>query len=163
MMNNVWRHVAEQSNDAQPAVAFGGDFNCSSIQSTMCLTELNSSRDSRKTVQSIHRKAAPLHGDTALAVNAIAFQADSGFGNSYNAKAFSDAHGVVLVPLCLIDKRANSSVVQPAPRAHRDPGAQKAQPPCPRTAPPPKAPPTNEPGVPPPKAPPTISQRPAPE
>ena len=82
-------------------------------------------------MQSCLSKAIPRHGDIALAINAIAFQEDSGFGKSYNSDAFSDAHDVVLVPLCLCNKGTHSSVAQPAPYARTDPGAQEAQPPCP--------------------------------
>ena len=86
---------------------------------------------SRKTVQSCESKAIPRHGDNALVVNAIAFQEESGFGKSYNSKAFTDAHDVVLVPLCLCNKGTHSSVVQPASNPRTGPGAQEEQPPCP--------------------------------
>ena len=64
-------------------------------------------------------------------MNAIAFQENSGFGKSYNINAFTDAHDVVLVPLCLCNRGTHSSVVQPASNPRTDLGAQEAQPPCP--------------------------------
>ena len=129
-MKAFWKHVITKSSVAQPAVVFGGDFNCSPVQWTICLQEMHLFRSSMKTVQSCQSKAIPRPGDTALVVNAIAFQEESGFGKSYNIKAFTDAHDVVLVPLCLGNKGTHSSVVQPASNPRTGPADQEEQPPC---------------------------------
>ena len=98
LMRTLWIHVMTKSSVAQPAVVFGGDFNCTQIQWTFCLRVMPNNA-SRKTVQTCQSKAIPRHhGDIAVVVNAIAFQEESYFGKSYNIKAFTDAHDVVLVP-----------------------------------------------------------------
>ena len=104
-MKAFWKHVITKSSVEQPAVVFGGDFNCSPVQWTICLQEMHLFRSSMKTVQSCQSKAIPRPGDTTLAVNAIAFQEESGCGKSCNIKAFTDAHDVVLVPPCLGNER----------------------------------------------------------
>jgi len=79
-------------------------------------------------VNTCQSKAIPReHGDTALVVNALALQEESCFGKSYSLTAFTDAHDVVLVPLCLCNKGTHSSVVQPASNPRTDLGAQEAQ------------------------------------
>ena len=112
-MKTFWNDVITKSSVAEPAVVFGGDFNCTPVQWTLCVQELHHSHASRKTVQTCQSKTIPRHGDNALVMNAIAFQEESGFGKSYNNKAFTDNHDVVLVPLCLCNKGTHSSVVQP--------------------------------------------------
>ena len=102
-------------------------------------------------MQACLSKAIPRHGDGALAINVVAFQEDSGFGKSWDTNAFSDAHDVVLVPLCLYIKgthsttaqpkkteqperpetNRDSSAAQPAPYASMDPDIEAVQPPCP--------------------------------
>ena len=100
IMKTFWNHVMTKSSVAKPAVVFGGDYNCKPMEWTICIHEAMPNYTSRKTVQTCHSKAIPRHGDTALVVNAIAFREDSGFGKIYNPDAFTDAHDVVLVPLC---------------------------------------------------------------
>ena len=129
-MRAFWNDVLTKTSVAQPAVVFGGDFNCTPVQWTLCVQELHHSHASRKTVQTCQSKTIPRHGDNALVVNAIAFQEESGFGKSYNSKAFTDAHDVVLVPLCLGNKGTHSSVVQPASNPRTGPADQEEQPPC---------------------------------
>ena len=98
IMKTFWRHVMTKSSVAQPGVVFGGDYNCKIMEWTICMSNYSSIQ----TVQTCQSNTAlPRTGDTALVVNAIAFQEESGFGKSYNRDAFSDAHDVVLVPLCL--------------------------------------------------------------
>ena len=77
IVRSFWNHVITKSSVAQPAVVFGGDFNCTSIQWTQCLSGINDSQASRRTVQACHSKAIPRQGDIALAINAIAFTEDS--------------------------------------------------------------------------------------
>ena len=58
-------------------------------------------------------KTIPLQvGDRAIAINVNALQEDSGWGKSYNQKAFSDAHDVVLVPLFGVYKCESRSAEQ---------------------------------------------------
>ena len=130
LMKTFWNHVSTKTSVAQPAVIFGGDFNCTPIQWTICVKDMQQ-KPSRKTVQSCQSKPIPRQGDNALVVNAIAFQEESGFGKSYDSNAFTDTHDVVLVPLCLCNKGTHSSVVQPASNPRTEPGSQEAQPPCP--------------------------------
>ena len=130
-MKAFWKHVITKSSVEQLAVVFGRDFNRSPVQWTICSEEMHLFRSSMKTVQSCQSKAIPRSGDTALVVNAIAFQEESGFGKSYNSKAFTDNHDVVLAPLCLCNKGNHSSVAQPASNPRTGPGAQEEQPPCP--------------------------------
>ena len=130
-MKAFWTHVMAKSSVAQPAVVFGGDYNCRPLHWTMCLTEMNSSMNSRKTVQSCESKTDPRTGDTALVMNATAFQEESRFGKSYNPNSFTDAHDVVLVPLHFPYKDTPSSVAQPASNRRTDREAQKAKVPYP--------------------------------
>ena len=124
-MKAFWTHVMAKSSVAQPAVVFGGDYNCKPLHWTMCLTEMNISMNSRKKVQLCESKAAPRTGDTALVMNATAFQEESRFGKSYNPNSFTDAHDVVLVPLHFPYKDTPSSVAQPASNRRTDREAQK--------------------------------------
>ena len=129
-MQTFWNDVITKSRVPQPAVVFGGDFKCTEIQLAICFSVMPYNA-SRTTVQTCKSKDSQLHGDIALVVNAIAFQEESGFGKSYNPNAFSDAHDVVLVPLCLCNKGTHSSVAQPASNPRTGPGAQEEQPSCP--------------------------------
>ena len=125
-MRTFWSDVLTKSSVAQPAVVFGGDFNCTLVQWTLCLKDMHHSHASKKTVQSCQSKAIPRPGDNALVVNAIAFQEESGFGKSYDNNAFTDAHDVVLVPLCLCNKGTQQRCTTCFKSSHR--------PRCPRSA-----------------------------
>ncbi len=97
-----WHYVANKSSAAQPAVLFGGDFNCLPFEWTVCFTEMLGTQSARSTVQICRRR--PMGGykaDNAIAMNVRAVQETSGFGRSWQSKkeAFSDGHDVVLVPI----------------------------------------------------------------
>jgi hypothetical protein len=98
----LWHYVADKSSAAQPAVLFGGDFNCSLFEWTLCFSELLGTQSARRTVQICRSRSEGGHkGDNAIAINVRAVQETSGFGRSWQSKkeAFSDGHDVVLVPI----------------------------------------------------------------
>jgi hypothetical protein len=100
--STCWLHVANKSSAAQPAVVFGGGFNCSPFQWTLCFTELLGTQSARRTVQICRsRPEGGNKADNAIAINVRAVQETSGFGRSWQSKkeAFSDGHDVVLVPI----------------------------------------------------------------
>ena len=117
IFGNLWRHVLRRDREAtsialrgnghsaQPAVIFGGDFNCLEWQWSQCLQNAMNAEATILTVQTCESKAIPLHhGDTAIAINVLAWQEDSGWGKSHprqnKPKPFSDGHDVVLIPVC---------------------------------------------------------------
>ena len=112
-----WHYVADKSSAAQPAVLFGGDFNCSRFEWTLCFTELLRTQSARKTVQICRsRPEGGYKGDNAIAINVRAVQETSGFGRSWQSKkeAFSDGHDVVLVPIQWGNRReSKNSAAQP--------------------------------------------------
>jgi hypothetical protein len=120
--------VTAKSSVAQPAVVFGGDFNCNPLQWVTCFEHNMNTQAARRTVQACLSKAIPLPGDSALAMNVQAFQEDSRFGKSWDKFAFSDAHDVVLVPLSLCNKGTHSRAAQPAPYASMNPDSEAGQP-----------------------------------
>ena len=95
---NLWEHVRRKSNAEQPAVVFGGDYNCTPLEWTLCFTALKSHL---RSVQVCTSKTIPRHkGDRAVAINVFALQEESFFGKSYQGmQTFTDDHDVVLVPL----------------------------------------------------------------
>ena len=109
----------DPASSAQPVAVFGGDFNCNAVKWAQSLKKEVETQVSRRTVQVCTSKAIPIHkGDQAIVFNAYALQEASGWGKSHIHKdkppPFSDAHDVVLVPLCWDDSRTNSSAAQPA-------------------------------------------------
>jgi len=100
--STFWHYVADKSSAAQPAVLFGGDFNCSRFEWTLCFTELLKTESARRTVQICRSRPEGGHkGDNAIAINVRTVQETSGFGRSWQnmKEAFSDDHDVVLVPI----------------------------------------------------------------
>ena len=74
---------------------------------------------SRRSVQVCTSKAIPITcGDRAIALNVFAAQKDSGWGKSFvranKPRPFSDAHDVVLVPICWGTLRTPGSAAHPA-------------------------------------------------
>ena len=105
IFKTLWDTVLAHDEGSQPVAIFGGDFNCNSVQWTQCLLHASATQASRRTVQECKSKPKPDHnGDRALVFNAFAFAEESHFGFSYHRhgepQPFSDAHDVVLVPLC---------------------------------------------------------------
>ena len=119
VFSNLWDHVLQKSKVAQPAAIFGGDFNCSSLQWVDCFKHAMGTQASRRSVQVCFSKADPIsNGDRAIALNVFAAQEPSGWGKSFvranKPLPFSDAHDVVLVPICWSALRALGSDIQPA-------------------------------------------------
>ena len=109
-----------------PVAVFGGDFNCSKAQWTMCLSTETHTETSRKKVQQCTSSANPTEeGDRALVFNAFAAQEDSRWGKNYpradkRYKPFTDTHDVVIVPIrwkhrpqCGTGKRAATPTTSP--------------------------------------------------
>ena len=108
----LWDHVMnnahEEGSDSsavQPVAIFGGDFNCDPLTWAECLQHVMATHASRRSVQVCSSKATPrCVGDVALVFNARAAQEDSGWGKThiraFKPAPFSDAHDVVLVPIC---------------------------------------------------------------
>ena len=66
--STCWHHVARKSSAAQPAVVFGGDFNCSPLQWTACFNDLKHHQSARRTVQICSsRTMGAKNGDNAIA------------------------------------------------------------------------------------------------
>ena len=64
---NLWEHVRRRSNAEQPAVVFGGDYNCTPVEWALCFTALKSHL---RSVQVCTSKSIPCHkGDRAVAIN----------------------------------------------------------------------------------------------
>ena len=106
---------------AQPVAVLGGDFNTDYMTWTIVLRDANATQDSRRTVQECKSaKFENHHGDRAVVFNAWAVQEDSRWGKNHQRagkpKPFSDAHDVVLVPLCWrrYASMSSSSAAQPA-------------------------------------------------
>ena len=123
----LWSHVMRnahsdiQSSAAQPVAVFGGDFNSDYLTWTFVLKDANDTQDSRRRVQECtSAKFESHHGDRAMVFNAWAVQEDSRWGKNHpragKPKPFSDAHDVVLVPLCWrrYASFSSSSAAQPA-------------------------------------------------
>jgi hypothetical protein len=126
MVSALWAHAMTKacSSAEQPAVVYGGDFNCTPLQWTECFRNMMATQASRRTVQACTSKKKPLHhGDRAIAINVTALQEESGWGKSYadeeKRQSFSDAHDVVLVPLCW--DRTNQAATQPAQQKSQQP------------------------------------------
>ena len=107
----LWDHVMNNAYDesldsaVQPVAIFGGDFNCSPLAWAECLQHAMATQASRRSVQICSSKATPrCFGDVAVVFNARAAQEDSGWGKThiraFKPPPFSDAHDVVLVPIC---------------------------------------------------------------
>ena len=115
--STCWHHVATRTSAAQPAVVFGGDFNCSPLEWGLCLKDLMETQSARRTVQICRSRPMGGHkGDNAIAMNVRAIQETSGFGVSWQSKkeAFTDEHDVVLVPLHWGNRReSKNSAAQP--------------------------------------------------
>ena len=108
---NLWAHVMRNEHNegldsaVQPVAIFGGDFNCDPLTWAECLQHVMATHASRRRVQVCSSKATPrCVGDVALVFNARAAQEDSGWGKThiraFKPAPFSDAHDVVLVPIC---------------------------------------------------------------
>ena len=82
VVKSLWDHATSKSTVAQPVVVLGGDFNCTPLQWASCFQHIMSTQAARRTVQECRNKTIPLHGDSALAMNVVAFQEDSRFGKS---------------------------------------------------------------------------------
>ena len=105
----------------QPVTVFGGDFNCSALMWGQILGDAMSTQASRRSVQTCTSAKFPRHhGDRAIVLNAFAAQEDSRWGKHYpragKPEPFSDAHDVVLVPVCWrrCVSPSSSSAAQPA-------------------------------------------------
>ena len=109
--STFWHHVAGKSSAEQPAVVFGGDFNCSPVMWGLCFKELMSTQSARRTVQLCRSQDVDGHReDNAIAMNVRAIQETSRFGFSW-----LNGHDVVLVPLHWRNRReAENSAAQPA-------------------------------------------------
>ena len=100
----LWNHVLANSNAAQPAALFGGDFNCSILEWNLCLKNVHKSWSTRRSVQFCRSRKDGHHGDNAVAFNVRAYQQDSGFGtrsrtgSQTKADVCSDDHDVIIVP-----------------------------------------------------------------
>ena len=119
---NLWDHVRRRSNAEQPAVVFGGDYNCTPVEWALCFTALKSHL---RSVQVCTSKSIPCHkGDRAVAINVFALQEESFFGKSYQGQqAFTDAHDVVLVPLTWGGAAQPATSAATAPMPARSPPA----------------------------------------
>ena len=119
----MWHHVAKKSSAAQPAVLFGGDFNCSPLEWGACFKALMKTQSARRTVQICRARPTGGHkGDNAIAINVLATQETSGFGVSWQSKAeaFSDAHDVVLVPVHWGHRRESKNSAARPTRAEKE-------------------------------------------
>ena len=99
--STCWNHVMKNTCAEQPAVVFGGDFNCSPIFWALCFKDLFETQSTRRSVQMCTGRTEGGHtGDNAVAFNVRAFQQESGFGVYWQTKenAFSDDHNVIFVP-----------------------------------------------------------------
>ena len=107
----LWDHVMKSAHDedldsaVRPVVILGGDFNCNPLAWKECMQHAMATQASRHSIQICSSKATPrCSSDVALVFNASATQEDSGWGKTYIRAAkpppFSDAHDVVLVPIC---------------------------------------------------------------
>ena len=107
----LWGHVMNSAHDegldsaVQPVAILGGDFNCNPLAWRKCMQHAMATQASRRSFQICRSKATPrCSSDVALVFNARAAQEDSGWGKTYIRAAkpppFSDAHDVVLVPIC---------------------------------------------------------------
>ena len=119
VFSNLWDHVLQKSSVAQPAAIFGGDFNCNTLQWVNCFKHAMGTRASRRSVQVCASKADPIQsGDRAIALNVFAAKEHSGWGKSFvranKPRPFSDAHDVVLVPICWGTFHAPGSAAHPA-------------------------------------------------
>ena len=123
----LWGHLRANCMDEEPAVVFGGDFNCKMEQWRECLSNLENMHAHWRNVcvcaSETEREITP--GDRAVAFNVYAYQESSKWGKNYNAAAFSDAHDVVLVPFwwgnaekCSADNRSH----QPETHVRTDSG-----------------------------------------
>ena len=121
--STCWHHVAKKTSAAQPAVVFGGDFNCSPVEWGLCFKDLMETQSARRTVQMCNSRLIGGHkGDNAIAMNVRAIQETSGFGISWQSKqeACSDAHDVVLVPLHWGNRlNSKNSAAQPVSQSVR--------------------------------------------
>ena len=107
----LWDHVMKSAHDedldsaVQPVAILGGDFNCNPLAWKKCMQHAMATQASRHRLQICSSKATPrCSSDVAVVFNARAAQEDSGWGKTYIRAAkpppFSDAHDVVLVPIC---------------------------------------------------------------
>ena len=121
--STFWHHVANKTSAEQPAVVFGGDFNCSPLQWGLCFNDLKETQSARRTVQMCRSRPIGGHkGDNAIAMNVRAIQETSGFGVSWQSKkeAFTDEHDVVFVPLHWGNRReSKNSAAQPVSQSVR--------------------------------------------
>lgn len=111
IFRTLWKYVmsAQASSGyadfTLPVAVFGGDFNCSKSQWTVCLSNETETETSRKSVQECTSSANPnQEGDRALVFNAWAAQEDSRWGKNYpradkRYRPFTDNHDVVIVPI----------------------------------------------------------------
>ena len=97
--------ISSWSSAVQPAAVFGGDFNTDYLTWSFVLKYAKDTQASRRTVQECTSATFPSHhGDRAIVFNAFGAQEDSHWGKRYQRdgkpEPFSDAHDVVLVPVC---------------------------------------------------------------
>ena len=86
----LWNHLRSKSSAVRPAVVFGGDFNISPLQWSLCFQELMETQSSRRTVQMCKSRFMGGHkGDNAIAINVRATFETSGFGISWQDKVDS--------------------------------------------------------------------------
>ena len=130
IFRSLWAHAMQNDygSGSQPVAVFAGDFNCKPLQWIQCLQYVMEAWASRRSVQMCASKEMPLHhGDRAIVFNAFAAQENSGWGKSHiranESKPFSDAHDVVLVPLCWSHLQSAGGAARPA----LPPGAMEPQ------------------------------------
>ena len=96
ILQTLLKHAHSTSGAEQPAIVFGGDYNCTEMNILKSLARLAEEGFRVRMPYLCTSGPIPRHGDLAMLWNCVAIQENSGFGKSF--KGISDNHDVVLVP-----------------------------------------------------------------